>query len=68
MSAMDAKYDYEYLIKFKNMSYMRLQWLSGAEIGEYSVTAWGQEHYLCYAASCISHMRIYFCFNLRQRR
>ena len=32
MSAMDAKYDYDYLIKFKNMSYMHAQWLSAAEI------------------------------------
>ena len=30
--AMESKYEYEYLIKFKNMSYMHAQWLAAAEI------------------------------------
>ena len=30
---MEAKYDYEYLIKFKSMAYMHVQWLSANEIG-----------------------------------
>jgi hypothetical protein len=34
MSALDAKYDHEYLIKYKNMSYLHVQRLSAAEIGE----------------------------------
>ena len=33
MTAMDAKYEYEYLIKYKNLSYLHIQWLSGSEIG-----------------------------------
>lgn len=33
MTALDAKYEYEYLIKYKNMSYLHTQWLSGNEIG-----------------------------------
>jgi hypothetical protein len=33
MSAMDAKFEYEYLIKYKNLSYLHLQWLSATEIG-----------------------------------
>jgi hypothetical protein len=33
MTALDAKYEYEYLVKYKNMSYLHIQWLSGAEIG-----------------------------------
>jgi hypothetical protein len=34
LTAMDAKYDYEYLIKFKNMSYSHVQWLSASDIGK----------------------------------
>ena len=33
MTALDAKYEYEYLVKYKNLSYLHIQWLSGAEIG-----------------------------------
>ena len=33
MTALDAKYEYEYLIKYKNLSYLHIQWLSGSEIG-----------------------------------
>jgi len=32
MTAMDAKYEFEYLIKYKNLSYLHTQWLPGAEI------------------------------------
>ena len=32
MSAMDGKYDHEYLIKYKSMSYLHVAWLSAAEI------------------------------------
>jgi hypothetical protein len=35
VTALDAKYEYEYLVKYKNMSYLHIQWLSGAEIGEF---------------------------------
>jgi len=31
-SAMDSKFDYEYLIKYKSMSYLHCQWLSAHEI------------------------------------
>lgn len=37
MTAMDAKYEYEYLVKYKNLSYLHIQWLSGAEIGTFCV-------------------------------
>jgi hypothetical protein len=36
MSAMESKYDHEYLIKFKSMSYLHVQWLNAAEVGTYS--------------------------------
>jgi hypothetical protein len=32
MSAVEAKYDYEYLIKYKNLSYLHVQWLSAIDI------------------------------------
>ena len=32
MTAMDAKYEFEYLIKYKNLSYLHTQWLPGSEI------------------------------------
>lgn len=35
MTALDAKYEYEYLVKYKNLSYLHIQWLSGAEIGTF---------------------------------
>ena len=35
MTAMDAKYEYDYLVKYKNMSYLHIQWISGTEIGKY---------------------------------
>ena len=31
---MDAKYEYDYLVKYKNMSYLHIQWISGTEIGK----------------------------------
>ncbi len=34
LTAMDSKYDYEYLIKYKNMSYLHVQWLTAQDIGE----------------------------------
>jgi hypothetical protein len=34
MTSLDAKYEYEYLVKYKNLSYLHIQWLSGAEIGK----------------------------------
>lgn len=33
MTAMEAKYEYEYLIKYKNLSYLHVQWLSTSDIG-----------------------------------
>jgi chorismate mutase len=33
MTAMDSKYDYEYLIKFKNLSFLHVQWLTAQDIG-----------------------------------
>lgn len=33
MTAIDAKYDYEYLVKYKNLSYLHVQWLTANEIG-----------------------------------
>lgn len=33
-SAMDAKFEHEYLVKFKTMSYVHVQWLTAQEIGE----------------------------------
>ena len=32
MSAADAKYEYEYLIKYKQLSYLHVQWLTAQEI------------------------------------
>jgi hypothetical protein len=32
-SAMDSKFDYEYLIKYKSMSYLHVQWTTANEIG-----------------------------------
>ncbi len=37
MTAIDAKYEYEYLVKFKCMSYKKVQWLSATDIGEWIV-------------------------------
>lgn len=36
LSALDAKYDHEYLIKYKNLSYLHVQWLTAADIGKFS--------------------------------
>lgn len=33
VSAIDAKFDHEYLVKYKNLSYLHVQWLSATEIG-----------------------------------
>lgn len=33
-SATDAKFEHEYLVKFKTMSYVHVQWLTAQEIGE----------------------------------
>jgi hypothetical protein len=35
ISALEGKFDHEYLIKYKNMSHMHVQWLSASEIGTY---------------------------------
>ena len=32
-SAVESKFDYEYLVKFKSMSYIHVQWLSAHDIG-----------------------------------
>ena len=32
-SAVDSKFDYEYLVRFKSMSFIHVQWLSAHEIG-----------------------------------
>lgn len=32
LSAVDSKYEYDYLIKYKNSSYLHVQWLSAADI------------------------------------
>lgn len=32
-SATDAKFEHEYLVKFKTMSYVHVQWLTAQEIG-----------------------------------
>jgi hypothetical protein len=49
LTAMDAKYEYEYLIKFKNMSYMHVQWLSANDIGKINYSV--QHHFLLYIIS-----------------
>lgn len=33
-SAMESKFEYEYLVKFKSLSYLHVQWLSAHEIGK----------------------------------
>ena len=35
LSAVDAKFDYEYLLKYKNLSYLHVQWCTANEIGKY---------------------------------
>ncbi len=32
MKPSDAKFDYEYLVKYKSMSYLHVKWLSGNDI------------------------------------
>jgi hypothetical protein len=39
MTALDAKYEYEYLLKYKNLSYLHVQWVSGGEIGKLTPVA-----------------------------
>ena len=34
MTAFDSKYEYEYLVKFKGLSYLKVQWLTATDIGE----------------------------------
>lgn len=34
LTAMDGKYEYEYLVKYKNMSYLHVQWLAAIDIGK----------------------------------
>jgi len=34
LSALESKFYFEYLIKFKSMSYLHVQWLTANEIGE----------------------------------
>lgn len=41
LTAMDGKYEYEYLIKFKNMSYTHVQWLSAGDIGQFFEVIFG---------------------------
>ena len=45
MKASDAKFEFEYLVKFKNMSYMHVQWLSAADIGNYNYIRYSE--YVC---------------------
>jgi hypothetical protein len=33
-SAVESKFDFDYLVKYKTMSYLHVQWLSAHEIGE----------------------------------
>jgi hypothetical protein len=42
MTAMDSKYEYEFLIKYKNMSFMHVQWVSGGEIEAMSQKSKGE--------------------------
>jgi hypothetical protein len=35
---MESKFDYDYLVKYKTMSYLHVQWLSAHEIGETSLS------------------------------
>ena len=37
-SALESKYDYEYLLKYKTLSYMHVQWITANEIGMMYVT------------------------------
>jgi hypothetical protein len=39
-SAHATKYDYEYLIKFKGMSYKHTKWLAATEIGNICLVQW----------------------------
>ena len=34
MSATEARFDYEYLLKYRNLSYLHVEWLTANEIGE----------------------------------
>ena len=36
MTANEAKFDYDYMVKYKNMSYQHVQWLSANDIGIYT--------------------------------
>ena len=40
ISALEGKFDHEYLIKYKNMSHMHVQWLSASEIGTYGPSSY----------------------------
>jgi hypothetical protein len=42
ISALEGKFDHEYLIKYKNMSHMHVQWLSASEIGTYGPSSYYQ--------------------------
>jgi hypothetical protein len=33
MTAIDSKFEHEYLIKFKGLSYLHVQWLNAHEVG-----------------------------------
>ena len=33
---MDAKFEHEYFVKFKTMSYVHVQWLTAQEIGKHA--------------------------------
>lgn len=39
MSALDGKYDHEYLVKYRSMSHLHVQWLSAAEIDTMNLKA-----------------------------
>jgi hypothetical protein len=55
MSATDAKYEHEYLIKYKSMSYLHVQWLSAAEIGKCDCTKFSADcsYNLVLDAACV---------------
>jgi len=33
VGALDSKYEFEYLIKFKGLSYLHVKWMNASEIG-----------------------------------
>lgn len=59
-SAMDAKFEHEYLVKFKTMSYVHVQWLTAQEIGELVSTDVGVQCAVpliaCFLRSCVAQI------------